>query len=244
MRKYVLEDSYRVDSSLSPKGSQWKYKRGDYFYKLNKLGNEGFVEYIVSKIAPALGVSDYVKYEYCMINDRLGCRSKSFLGSGEQFISMEDIYRYVEGRVNLADKLWSFGNEGVRLRYLLWLVSEFGFNIDEFSSYLNRILEIDYITLNRDRHHRNYGLIVSDSGIRTAPLFDNGLALDTDRNGDFCSCTISGSFELQLSAFSYPYKSVLHTDKERLRAELKSVPYIQYYEYKFLLNRLRELCLL
>ena len=50
MRKYILDKKYRIYSKSITKGTQEKYLRNNYYYKVNKLGNEGLVEYLVSEI--------------------------------------------------------------------------------------------------------------------------------------------------------------------------------------------------
>ena len=109
MRSYRLSDKYKIATMGYSDGEQNKYYRNGYYYKINKHGNEGYVDYLVSLFlsCTSLGEEEYVKYEYCKINDKLGCRSKSFLKEGEDFISASTLYKRLYGGGDLSDFLAS-----------------------------------------------------------------------------------------------------------------------------------------
>lgn len=48
IREYTIEDRDIYNSASTTKGTQIKYKKDNYFYKLDKMGKEGFVEYLTT----------------------------------------------------------------------------------------------------------------------------------------------------------------------------------------------------
>lgn len=223
MRQYTLERNYRLLSKITPKGTQQKYYRNGYFYK---TGNEGLAEHLCSKVLSfsSLPESAYVKYEYCGINGKLGCRSKTFLKPSEEFITINTLFIAATGYTNIADYLFSLSSASVRLNYVLDLVASFGVDREIYRRYLNTILQFDMLVANTDRHPHNYGIVRNNktNSYRVPPLFDNGCSLNTNRLGDYTSCTISGSFEEQVKAFGYPVKPCFTINYKRLFADLNT----------------------
>ena len=84
-----IDREYIVSQDGTSEGTQEKYFKDGFWYKLDKNGSEGLVEYLVSGL---LSFSDllpdeYVVYETGTINGRSGCRSRNFLKSGEELIT-------------------------------------------------------------------------------------------------------------------------------------------------------------
>ena len=75
-----------------------------------------------------------------------------------------------------------------------------------------------------------------------APVFDNGRSLCTDHSNFTASCTLSGSFEEQVTAFGYSVKTCFSIDYDGLYDELESVEkrYGAGIEIITLRNRLKE----
>ena len=48
--------------------------------------------------------------------------------------------------------------------------------------YLETILLLDFVVLNKDRHFNNVGFLLNDDGVRVAPNFDNGNSLNYDND--------------------------------------------------------------
>ena len=244
MNEYTLDDKYRFYSKSVTKGTQIKYKKDNYFYKLNKCGNEGYTEYLVSRLLKNSNLLDcaFVDYEYCKINGVLGCRSKSFLNDNEEFVSINSLYTQLTGASNLADKLCTLSNATERLDYILNIVERFGISRVSFKEYLNIILQLDLLIGNTDRHVHNYGLIYNKrlNRFRLAPIFDNGLSLDTDRSGNTTSCTISGSFTDQVIVFGYPIVPKFVLDYRKVKADLSRIEklYGKHYELDILRKNL------
>ena len=255
MRNYILGDDFKYACKSVSKGVQEKYCKDGYFYKLNTLGNEGYVEYLVSRLLKFSNLPSnlYVSYEYCRINGKLGCRSKNFLQAGETFMSMNTLYNKFIGHSELADHLMCLRDAPARLDYLLQLTESVGVPAVTFKKYLNILMQLDLLIQNTDRHSHNYGLIFSSrlNKFRPAPIFDNGASLGTVKVSSPVSCTLSGSFFDQVVAFGYPVRSVLTFDYKALFTDLRRIEQLygkrkeldflraQLEEYSYLFDRSR-----
>jgi len=231
MKNYVVAEESLTLSPLVPEGTQEKHCRNNYFYKVNKMGNEGFTEFLVSEILKRSNwhSENFVSYEYCSINDSLGCRSYSFLPDDLEFITMNKLYSTLTGNPDLGIKLLTLGNAKERLDFILSIVREYGISVEDFSRYLERMMQLDLLILNTDRHVHNYGVLYnpSDGQFCIAPIFDNGRSLDTDHSGGIASRTLSGSFTDQVTAFEFPVKSCLKIDYDSVDTFLQGC--IQHY---------------
>lgn len=173
-----LSDKYKINmNGGSSKGTQDKYRRDEYWYKEDKLGCEGFVEYLVSQVLEhsSLHESEYVKYEYGLINGKNGCRSVDFSKGEFQFFSLERLHRSITG-VSLAEKTRLMESPEMRKKYVLeFFMTYYGIDL---SYYLSRIFALDMLTLNEDRHFNNLGVLLDSNGYYfNAPIFDNGMCL-------------------------------------------------------------------
>lgn len=204
IKEYRLSPQALVMVQGSSKGTQPKYYESGYWYKVNNLGYEGYSEYLVSRVLACSNVDRYVKYEQCTINGRAGCRSKSFIGENESFLSFQRLYDLITGE-SLQE----------RIRLISEVTDRIGF-VREFvlvntgwdcSVYLSQILTLDMLTLNTDRHFNNLGLIVDASAeiYKAAPIFDNGNSLlsDWDRFG---AETLEENFE---KVYGQPFSASL-----------------------------------
>lgn len=216
MKNYTLGDRYKMALSSSSVGMQIKYERNGYYYKLNTAGNESLVEYLVTLVLKHSTVKSYVRYEYCTVNKKLACRSKDFTCEGI-FVTAENLNEIVTGNINLTNTLASYRDAVSRYNYLLELFRCIGLNAE---IYLKTMLYLDMLILNTDRHARNYGVLLSSGRYSFAPIFDNGLSLNTVPER-VCSATISGSFEEQVVATGYPLNSPFRINYKTLYRELE-----------------------
>ncbi len=162
--------------SGSSKGTQDKYYSDGYWYKINSKGYEGLSEYLVSKLLSCTDIDNYVEYEKCTINGRNGCRSKNFLGPDESFMSFQRLFDIYHGG-NLSEVIIPLNDVSERVSFVKdFIYDSVGFDV---SDYLSKILTLDMVTLNTDRHFNNLGIIInSKTGkCKEAPIFDNGAAL-------------------------------------------------------------------
>lgn len=230
MTDYRLSSRALVIVSGSSAGTQEKYYEDGYWYKVNRNGYEATAEYLVSVVLSCSNLSNYVAYELCTVNGRLGCRSKSFLLPDEKYISLERLYSMTRGQ-NLMDDVMRISGVAEREQYVIQFVKKvLDFDITE---YLANILMLDALTLNNDRHFNNLGVVVNEvsGAVREAPIFDNGDSLFSSY-AKFSEETIEENMErsvaLPFSANAYhqakelPY--TLRLNYEELHKKLAAEP--------------------
>lgn len=230
------------------KGTQEKFKDKNTWYKVNLLGAEGMAEHLTSIVLKNTKMPStvcYVNYDVCKINGKNGCKSVNFLNEGESFISIQMLYKNLEGG-EISEKVFSLPEKD-RFDYVVSFVKEnTGLDISE---YLSACVSLDCLVLNPDRHYGNLGVIRrSDNTFKLAPIFDNGQGLGQNfqitppsetylkKKKNLFAATLCGSFEkaVQLSggfAFSVNY--------EQLSKDLSKEP--ESMAKEFLINRLCEL---
>lgn len=165
--------------STSRLGYQPKYTspNGGYWYKEDFKGGEALAEVLVSTFLRScnyLTSKDFVTYDfkYNSVNsfDLRTCVSPNFLQKEEQFISFKDLLSLVHPP---TENLVGFDSK------LDFIESVFQQTVGQsFREELLRLLTLDVMFRNTDRHLSNFGIILASNGsIRFAPIFDNGLAL-------------------------------------------------------------------
>lgn len=173
LNNYTLSPAAISMVSGSSKGTQTKYYDSGYWYKMNNVGSEGTAEHLASLVLSCSNIDDFVVYEKCMINNKLGCRSYNFLKPGESYISIQRLYDlYVGGQ--LTDYIYTISDVNERIKYVIDFVKEkTELNIYD---YLAKMMSFDALILNTDRHFHNIGVICNadDNSYRLAPVFDNG----------------------------------------------------------------------
>lgn len=160
-------------------GYQPKYTspKGGYWDKEDFKGGEALAEVLVSTFLRScnyLGFKDFVPYHFkhTSVNsfDLRTCVSPNFLQKEEQFISFKDLLSQVSP---LTEKLVGFDSK------LDYIDSVFQQTVGQsFREEMLRLLTLDVMFRNTDRHLSNFGIILAPNcSIRFAPIFDNRLAL-------------------------------------------------------------------
>lgn len=174
MTNYTLGDEYLARTDGTSDGTQEKYFKDNIWYKQDKVGNEGLIEELCSSLLKnsTLSQNEYVEYKQCMINNIPGCQSNTFLKPGEDFVTFYRLFKNCDGRdlTTICNKM----DYDDAIEYVISFVQrETNVNV---RTYLANIFTLDLLTLNRDRHFNNYGLIYGNNSFREAPIFDNGLS--------------------------------------------------------------------
>lgn len=186
-----LDDTYMKNSPMqSSKGNQFKWERDGVWYKADYTGYEGLVEYMVSGL---LGYSnlkntEFIQYQTEEIGYKKtlyrGCKSLNFLPDGWQLITLERLFKNLYGQ-SLYQSLYRIEEVEERARFLVEQV-ELMTGLKEFGPYLSRLLTIDALFLNEDRHMHNIAVLYDDAGrYHYCPVFDNGSALLSDTTADY-----------------------------------------------------------
>lgn len=172
VRVSKLQRLGRIGSS---KGNQakWFDAEKNIYIKLDCLGYEGKVEKAVSHFPgfTNLKEEEYVQYQVCKIIEDgevlgTGCYSKNFVGIGEREVTVADLLdTLMLGYVITYDDL----------RDSLYPIVKF-----DIKEYIDKLLCIDAITRNEDRHFRNISFIFKDGKYSPARIYDNGGACFSD----------------------------------------------------------------
>lgn len=170
-----IDSKYLVTDTGTSDGTQIKYFFDNNWYKIDRYGDEGICEDLVSTI---LNLSNYDKekylnYQSVLINNTPGCISKNFLSLNERFVTIYRLHLNVMGTdpAMVTSKM----DYDDAINYIIDFVKK-QTNTD-ITEYLADTFTLDALILNEDRHFNNLGLIFDGSGYRTAPIFDNGKSL-------------------------------------------------------------------
>lgn len=171
--KMVLNES-------SSKGNQVKFYNQGYWYKIdNDRCCEGLAEDFVSYISGYIVDFPYVQYrsEKLSYNDEVfnGCVSYNMFNRLDcSFLSLRSLLRSAGAINGILIKDSCIENNIMNVCNLVFDIT----GVD-FLSYLGRLLMLDCLIINEDRHIMNLGVCYcSSSGIYyQAPCFDNGSSL-------------------------------------------------------------------
>ena len=171
-----------MNSGSSGIGAQTKWSTNGIWYKKDLRGGEAVAETLVSLfLSSCLNITEFeagfAAYGVSQTDMRV-CYSYSFLKEGETFIPLYSA-------MNSLNLKWSEHTdfEG-KLEYIDSVYREvLGYSC---RSWLLRVLTLDVMFRNTDRHLSNLGFIADREGnLRIAPIFDNGLALGVSEGAYF-----------------------------------------------------------
>lgn len=186
----LFERDEHTTGRNSSKGNQLKWEKNGVWYKADHNGYEGLAEYAVSHLMQysnltrdefALYGTEQIRYKSRIYR---GAQSKSFLEPGWQIITLERLFMNFCGQ-SLNGILWRMPGCAERLNFLVSQTERIT-GIEDFGTYLERLLTIDAFFLNEDRHTHNIAVLMDgNGGFRLCPLFDNGAALLSDTSMDY-----------------------------------------------------------
>lgn len=183
-----VHETQRLGSLGGSKGNQvkWFDTEKNIYVKLDCLGYEGKAEKAVSHFLgfTNLGKGEYVEYHVCgIIEDGkylgTGCYSENFVKPGEKEVTVADI---------LDTLILGYAITYDELRDSLYPVIGF-----DAKGYIDKILCIDAIIRNEDRHFRNISFLCKNGVYTPARIYDNGAGCLSDlltypMEADFDSC--------------------------------------------------------
>ena len=173
----------------SSKGNQNKWCMDGIWYKADGLGYESLSEVVVSRLLRKTNISRFVSYEYEPFeqdgNFFHGCKSENFMTpEDDKLVSVERLFQTFEGE-SAAKAVFGYSETEDRIQYVVEQIEQFT-SIDWFGNYLYKILTVDALFLNGDRHFHNLAVIRKKDGTyRECPIFDQGAALFSDIKGDY-----------------------------------------------------------
>lgn len=195
-----------MSSSSSYIGAQTKWVSNRTWYKRDLRGGEAVAETLVSLfLSSCLNITEFeagfVAYGVSPKDERV-CYSYSFLKEGETFIPL------YSAMISLNLKWSEYADFEGKLEYIDSVYK--GVLGHSCKRWLLRVLTLDVMFRNTDRHLSNLGFIADKRGnLRLAPIFDNGLALGVSEGAYFdLSNTISGlGFRIKPYELSAKYLS-------------------------------------
>lgn len=264
----LFEQSRKLDNRQSSKGNQLKWENGGIWYKADYTGYEGLAEYVVSGLLleSSLLPEEFVSYQTEEIsykqNRYLACKSKNFLPQGWRLITLERLFQSMYGE-SLNKSIYKIEDHAGRIRFLVEQTIRMT-GLKEFGVYLSKLLTIDALFLNEDRHTHNIAVLLDDAGeYHYCPFFDHGAALLSDTTMDYPMTgdvdemmeevkakTFCGDFDEQLDLveelygqriqFFYDEKSIdglLLAESfypEEIKSRVKTILLYQRRKYKYL----------
>ena len=182
----VVKEVERMPDSVkcSADGMQSKFynPENNCWYKQDYLGTEGLSEYVASMLLEDSNI-DYVKYEPCQFKNNkktvTGCCSENFLLPGERLISTYELIKNHKN-IDIADEIVHM-EVSDRIKFFVETIVEIT-GLQDFGQYLTKMLQLDAVTKNDDRHFNNISVIQKENGeYRFCPIYDNGGSFLSDQ---------------------------------------------------------------
>ena len=181
----LFENSIKTNDRKSSKGNQLKWMDNNIWYKADSLGYEGLAEYVVSHLLliTSLDKNEFVLYNPVQIRYKTkifkGASSVNFLNDNWQIITLERLFLNKTGK-SLNNSIWAIRDPKERLKFIVSSVENLT-GLKDFGKYMNKIITIDAVFLNEDRHTHNLAVLMNDKGeFDYCPIFDNGACLLSD----------------------------------------------------------------
>ncbi|WP_294784969.1 hypothetical protein [uncultured Eubacterium sp.] len=241
----LFEQNERKADRQSSKGNQLKWENEGIWYKADCTGYEGLAEYMVSHLLKksSLEKNEFVQYDYEQIKYKNvfynGVKSRNFLYDNWQIITLERLFHNFFQK-SLYESVWHIQSSVKdRFEFLVTQVERIT-GLKDFGIYLNKLLTIDALFVNEDRHMHNIAVLMNQKGdFAYCPIFDHGAGLLSDTSMDYPlgtdvydalsevrAKTIGGSFEEQLDVSEEVCGTNLyfHFNKKDVEQLLEEIP--------------------
>lgn len=264
----LFEQDIRENDRQSSKGNQLKWQNGSVWYKADFTGYEGLAEYLISHLLlkSTLHQSEYVLYDLEQMRYKTsvynGVKSTDFVKDDWQIITLERLFKSFFDE-SLYKAIYCITSHEERLRFLVNQVERVT-GLTGFGAYMNKLLTVDALFLNEDRHMHNIAVLMNGVGdFAYCPIFDQGAGLLSDTTMDYPlggnpvvylreakAKTFCNSFDDQLDIseklyggqmkFTFTKKDVKELLNaatiypEEVRSRVEDVIYMQMEKYKYL----------
>lgn len=186
----LFEQDIRKNDRQSSKGNQLKWENNNIWYKADYTGYEGLTEYVISELLKksTLNNNEFVLYKLVEIkymkNKYNGVSSVNFLKDDWQVITLERLFKNYDGE-GLNKHIWLIHDADERLKFIVANIEKIT-GLKDFGIYMNKLLTIDCMFLNEDRHTHNIAVLMNSEGkYALCPIFDNGAGLLSDTLMDY-----------------------------------------------------------
>lgn len=240
----TTNNEYSIFPDTTSMGSQEKWVIRDKFYKIDPIhGFDSIAEATVSEFESYIEDLSFVDYFLDFpktINDRKRrvCYSYNCVPEGYTEITL---YKIITNSVNNQNNIKKYVGKDFVLKCAELVEGAISFNPME---YFSKIIYLDSLTLNEDRHLNNISFLVNKEGVgKGIPILDNGRALLSDEDSYPLSSNItslirrvkskpfSTSFKKQVGYFKDDFPP-LRIDYEPLLIKLNEV-YSSAIKYTF-----------
>ncbi len=186
----LFEKDIIETENKSSKGNQLKWRNGEWWYKADYAGYEGLAEYVISHLLAksSLENSEYLLYDLENIKYKQtsfqGVKSRNFLHDGWQLITLERLFKTFNYQ-SLNTLIYKTQNHENRLRLIVDETERIT-GLKQFGIYISKMLTIDALFLNEDRHTHNIAVLTKDGKeYMPCPIFDQGAGLLSDTTMDY-----------------------------------------------------------
>lgn len=124
-------------------------------------------EWLASQICQRLGF-DHCSYEINILDDKIVSKCDNFISSDEEIMCAYDIYNSEKKDNNTND-----------YQHYIHILQEH--NVVNAKMNVENMLIVDYLTMNTDRHMKNFGVIRNVKSLkwdRVTPIFDTGQSMN------------------------------------------------------------------
>lgn len=167
-----------VMSESSSKGNQRKFYKDGYWGKIDNADNfEGLAEEFTSSLESLILNFPYVSYksELFSLNGKVykGCYSYNmYKNVNVSFISLRRLFRSNNIKLNIFVK-----EEDIALNIQNVINAVYNLTNVDITNYIFRLLLLDALIINEDRHYMNLGVCTDGNAFAEAETFDNGSSL-------------------------------------------------------------------
>lgn len=186
----LFEKDIREYDRQSSKGNQLKWLSNNTWYKADYTGYEGLSEHVISKLLDwsTLEKKEFIRYQTEELKYKFmtykGCSSENFLPAGWSLITLERLFQNIYQK-SLNKAIYTILNYENRIRFLVEQTIRIT-GLTDFGEYISKLLTIDALFLNEDRHTHNIAVLLDTEGnYHYCPVFDNGAALLSDITMDY-----------------------------------------------------------
>lgn len=235
----LFDKDIRLNNRQSSKGNQLKWFRNNIWYKADYTGYEGLAEYMISSLLKysTLESSEYVIYQTEQMQHSRqiynGCSSPNFLCNNWQLITLERLFQS-HYKDSLYKAIFCIDNHAKRLEFLVDYVIRMT-GLKDFGIYMSKLLTIDALFLNEDRHTHNIAVLLAPDGTyHYCPIFDNGAGLLSDTTMDYPMNTPIFDLleEVSSKTFSFNFEEQL---------DIAEQLYGQHIKFHFTANTIQKL---
>ena len=218
---------------LTSKGDLPKWFVNDHWYKVDYFGYESLSEFIASKLLEKSNISEYCSYGLtkALYKGKIIPCSISPEFRSDTIHEVITLYKLLKCSTDI-NKLFGKGRATKDIIADIVTLVESEYGVQDFSSYLTKLIEFDAFILNEDRHLNNIAfLYCGEDKLRLCPVFDNGLSLCADVSDyEICSPTTVCIKSVKSKPFCSSFTKQVKAVRELYGSQLRFCFNIEYID--------------